>query len=80
VKRRRDFITLLGGVAAWPIAARAQQRERVRLIGILAPVTANAAGEPRSIRESVAGIGYPQSCYVANVPRAAMPSSAQSRG
>ena len=43
--RRRDFIAGLGGAAAWPLAARAQQPQRVRRIGVL---TNWAADDPES--------------------------------
>jgi putative ABC transport system substrate-binding protein len=57
--KRRDFITLLGSAATWPLAARAQQGERMRRIGILWPSPPSANAERlQAFREGLRDAGY----------------------
>src|SRR5260370_17437725 len=59
--KRREFITLLGGAAAWPLVARAQQGERMRRIGILMPfppTNAEAQARVRAFREELRKRGW----------------------
>ena len=45
---RRELLVALGGAAAWPLAARAQQPERVRRIGVLSSLSNDVKGEEGS--------------------------------
>ena len=56
--RRREFIVTLGGAAAWPLAARAQQPSKVPRVGILSPATSEAAAMLTAFREEIRNLGY----------------------
>jgi len=60
--KRREFITLLGGAAAtWPLAARAQQTERVRRIGVLmfsAESDQEGVSSVAAFREELRNLGW----------------------
>ena len=58
--KRRDFVTLFGGAAAaWPLAVRAQQRERIPRIGYLSPISASEDAMYRdAFRAGLRDLGY----------------------
>jgi putative ABC transport system substrate-binding protein len=58
---RREFITLIGGAAAWPLAARGQQGDRMRRIGVLVPGDESdpqAKYAAAAFTQSLAGLGW----------------------
>jgi putative tryptophan/tyrosine transport system substrate-binding protein len=79
---RREFITLIGGAAAWPLAARAQQADRIRRIAVLSPLaeddpemTARLAG----FRQGLAKRGWSEGRNVTAWTLALRPTAAQIR-
>ena len=55
--RRREFISVLGSAAAWPLVARAQQPERMRRIGVLTPFAADDPESMARIAAFLQGLG-----------------------
>jgi putative ABC transport system substrate-binding protein len=61
MNRRREFITLIGGAAAWPLGASAQQGNLVRRIGLLMPSDENdpeAKARMSAFTQALAGLGW----------------------
>ena len=56
--KRREFITLIGGAAAWPLAAHAQQPDKIPRVGILSPAASEAAPDLTAFRERLRDLGY----------------------
>ena len=70
--RRRGFITLLGGAAAWPIAARAQQPDRMRLVGVLMSYAENdseAQAWVAAFREELGKFGWTEGRNIEITPQ-----------
>jgi putative ABC transport system substrate-binding protein len=79
--KRREFITLLGGTAAWPLAAHAQQVERVRRLGVLMGYPENdleAQAYIAAFRDGLRKLGWIEDRNIQIVTRWTTPGDAES--
>jgi len=79
--KRREFITLLGGAATWPLAARAQQPDQVRRIGVLmgyAESDSDARAWYAAFREALQKLGWTEGRNIQIDTRWATPDDAES--
>ena len=80
--KRREFITLLGAAATWPVVARAQQPERMRRIGVLMGYAENdREGQAfvAAFREGLQKLGWAEDRNIRSDTRWATPEDAEAR-
>jgi putative tryptophan/tyrosine transport system substrate-binding protein len=56
--KRREFITLLGGAAAWPLAARAQKSEKIARVGYLSSANPRSMPAFQAFEQRLRELGY----------------------
>ena len=58
--KRREFFTVVGGVAAWPLAARAQQPRQMRIVGVFSGMSSEGQGQVlfQAFKEQLASLGW----------------------
>ena len=78
---RREFITLVGGAAAWPFAARAQQPDHMRRIGVLMAFAENEEGKAfvAAFREALQKLGWTEGRNIQIYTRWGVINDAESR-
>ena len=78
--KRREFITLVGGAAAaWPLAANAQQKGKLPLVGVLNPGSADTPGTV-GVYDGLRQLGYAEGSNIATLRRLEYGSIPATRG
>ena len=79
--KRREFMTLLGGAATWPLAAGAQQPDRVRRVGVLMGIADDLEGQARIavFRQALQALGWTEGRNIQLIYRWSVGDAVQAR-